>query len=647
MRAPLALQGWVALLGVVFALLAFNFFMLNVLPARRRKRAADGGEKIQYSKKRTMQHVALVLAESFLFIAAFFSLAFAVSLNSTLLMEGDHKALGNADPSMYEDMLLHSQIPSALRKEIQPYIFDSFGFSHFPDAKTFPPERAQIVLYDRNWKPVIRYDYYVDYRSRVNSPESINYEKLDEKDWIFLNADELLSRTEKAEGKHLVNEEEVELATLKDIKISSAFTKAFAFLNSTTKRKNIDWADKCDIRELSLRGLLERTFKRSEYEFCVKVLFADAAHYDALKEADPDNKAKPLAFGEKDVNETLVARPDICGESGVFYLYSRCRFSQLWVAYHTLYSDVILMCILLAAVLGLFMSVSIQSLLYYNQERERLERQRDLLIFVAHELKTPMGTAKLYAEKIERSQISREDALVTSSLQREITRMRNRLNQMLTYAKIDDNAATLRRTTFLLGDLLEDISDEYVPQMEEEKKISFDMEVQPDIEVYANNALIEIAVSNFLSNAVKFTPRGGEIKLTLEMTKNKRARVSVYNSGSYISEEDRRRIWHTLTISSDTAPASLRKTLSESIMISLGIMASRPIRIWNAPDTVDSSAETKVGTGFGLPIVQKIISSHGGWCDVDTTQDGVVFWFEIPTGKEEKKKRKSAALTKI
>lgn len=232
-----------------------------------------------------------------------------------------------------------------------------------------------------------------------------------------------------------------------------------------------------------------------------------------------------------------------------------------------------------------------------KRERDLLKQQHDLLISVAHELKTPMGTASLYAEKIGHSEVPEQVRQDTWALQREVNRMRDRLHSLLTYTRME-NAPALNKSRFALKGLLDDVSDEYYPQMEE-KGISFDLAAQQGVRVFADSMRISMAVSNFLSNAVKFTPPGGEIKLRLEAAANERARVSVYNSGTHVPEEDSGRIWSYL-------------------------------------NTSGGAGSTKTGTGLGLPIVQRIIALHDGKCGVENTQDGVVFWFEIPVLREGK-----------
>ena len=294
-----------------------------------------------------------------------------------------------------------------------------------------------------------------------------------------------------------------------------------------------------ELPALSIREHLKRLFEKRKYEYCIRVVLIHSVE-------DKLNVYTPLAFGEKQITEL---EEEYDKENDVYYLYRRSTISQFDAAFFSMYAYNILTEGLLGFLFLLVISVYVQNAFSFKQERKLLQQQRDLL----------------------------------------------------TFSKMDD-AAALNKTTFALDDLLEDVFDEYVPRMED-KGIAYDIDAPKGVKVYADRARIRMAVSNYLSNAVKFTPEGGEIRLTLD---RKRTQVSVYNSGPHIAKEDLERIWEFL---------------------------------YKAD--VDGAAEQ--GTGLGLPIVQRIVALHGGSCNAENTKDGVVFWFELPIGKEKKprKRRKS------
>jgi len=264
------------------------------------------------------------------------------------------------------------------------------------------------------------------------------------------------------------------------------------------------------------------------------------------------------------------------------------------------YSELFVLCILLLTV-----CIFIEYRLFSVVQQHTIKSQRDLLVTVAHELKTPMGVVMLYGEKVEHGNdipSMRQDA---QALHGEIKRMNARLMDVLTVSRLD-NMPAMPLDSLALDELLEDVCDEFLPLIEE-RDITLQTDIQPDIFVPANAFYIRTAVHNFLSNAVKFTPQGGRIALRLEH-RHKTARVSVFNSGSHIEEKDKKKIWGSF---------------------------------YKAGDDADNRGK---GTGLGLSIVQGIIRLHDGSCGLDNKADGVEFWFEVPLKQSRKGKMQKGVL---
>jgi len=252
-----------------------------------------------------------------------------------------------------------------------------------------------------------------------------------------------------------------------------------------------------------------------------------------------------------------------------------------YILYGTIVSSLFAFAFLLIEIIG-----------FFNRERKSAKEKLELLSTVAHALKTPMGAASMYAEKIARGDIPEQTRQAAESLLRETNRMSGRLHDLLTFSKMD-NTAALNKTTFALDGLLEDVFNEHVPQMED-KDIAFDTDMPRGVKICADKNRIGMAVSNYLSNAVKFTPEGGEIMLAMETRRRKRVRVSVYNSGSHVPKENMEKIWKYLY-----------KT---------------------------DKGDNANGTGLGLPSTMRIIALHNGRCGAENTNGGMMFWFEVPMG---------------
>jgi signal transduction histidine kinase len=108
---------------------------------------------------------------------------------------------------------------------------------------------------------------------------------------------------------------------------------------------------------------------------------------------------------------------------------------------------------------------------------------------------------------------------------------------------------------------------------------------------------IEQVMGNLLANASKFSGRGSEVELGLEV-EDGRARVSVTNHGQPIPEEFKPRIFSKFA----QADAS----------------SSRPAG----------------GTGLGLAISKALVEAHGGRIGFTSDEDATTFWFELPLAEQ-------------
>ena len=121
------------------------------------------------------------------------------------------------------------------------------------------------------------------------------------------------------------------------------------------------------------------------------------------------------------------------------------------------------------------------------------------------------------------------------------------------------------------------------------------MENEP-IFVWADEFKVEEVVTNYLSNAIHHADGEKCISITCETMENK-VRVSVFNTGKPIPDEDIDNIW---------------------------------IKFYK----VDKARTREYGgSGIGLSIVKAIMDSFHQQCGVINHEDGVEFWFELETGK--------------
>ena len=210
--------------------------------------------------------------------------------------------------------------------------------------------------------------------------------------------------------------------------------------------------------------------------------------------------------------------------------------------------------------------------------------KEELISNVSHELRTPITSISGYTELLIDGALGEINASQLEALER-IERNGQRLGllveDLLTMSRAESGQLVLEHVTV---DLLTVVEDAYVAV--EEMIRTRDLDVRLDLPPHPvrlngdHHALERVAV-NLLGNAIKFTPDGGSVVFTLELTEAGPAFV-VRDTGLGISKEDQQ---HLFT------------------------------RFFRAPDASNRAIQ---GTGLGLSIVHAIVAQHGGSVTVES-----------------------------
>ena len=229
------------------------------------------------------------------------------------------------------------------------------------------------------------------------------------------------------------------------------------------------------------------------------------------------------------------------------------------------------------------------------KETDRL--RRELVSNVSHDLRTPLASMHGYVETL----LLKNDSLSEAERLRylEITRkhslrLRQLIGDLFELSKLDSQSIQPSLETFSLAELLQDVTQEF--ELEAQKKgISIDVRSRSTAAtVHADIGLIQRVLENLLRNALKFTPTGGSITISLEPRPGHVA-VAVADTGCGIAEQDLERIFD---------------------------------RFYRS----EQGEEGRSGSaGLGLAIVKRILDLHGSRITVHSAPDqGTRFEFDIP-----------------
>jgi signal transduction histidine kinase/DNA-binding response OmpR family regulator len=237
-----------------------------------------------------------------------------------------------------------------------------------------------------------------------------------------------------------------------------------------------------------------------------------------------------------------------------------------------------------------------------NEELKELDRLKsDLLANVSHELRTPLTAIQGYAEALSGEilgSIGEPQRKALAVVSRNVARLQTMINELLSYARLESRRIELEQRSFDLVALAEQV----IGQVRATRggQIELELEAVGKIpEVVGDPQRIGQVLENLLTNAVKFTPVGGRVRV--ELTPHAQAvEIAVIDSG-------------------------------------IGIPAEALPRIFDRFYQVDSSSTRRYGgIGLGLAIVKEILQAHG--VSITATSEvgaGTTFRFELPAARTE------------
>ena len=225
--------------------------------------------------------------------------------------------------------------------------------------------------------------------------------------------------------------------------------------------------------------------------------------------------------------------------------------------------------------------------------------QKELVADVSHELKTPITSIMGYADTLLEGEYDKEtEKKFLNVIATEARRMARLVTDLLTLSRYDNNNQSVTKESFDLGDLVKKCQDKLGIEINK-KHHTVNCFVTADAPpVYANKDDIERVVLNILSNSIKYTQDGGEIKIYVGFVYND-AYIKVFDNGIGIPEED------------------------------LGRIFERFYR-------VDKARTREMGgTGLGLSIAKEILDKNGGSIDIKSVVgQGTEVVIRIPTKQE-------------
>ncbi len=167
--------------------------------------------------------------------------------------------------------------------------------------------------------------------------------------------------------------------------------------------------------------------------------------------------------------------------------------------------------------------------------------RRDFISNVSHEIKTPLASIRGFASLLQNPLITEQERVEYSEIiVEEATRLSNLSSTMLSLTKLENQESVETCSRFYLDEQIRHAVLLLEPQWGR-KELIFNIELE-ELEITANEELLQQVWLNLLGNAIKFSPSGAGIDLTLQVSDGQ-AEVVIQDQGVGISAEDLPRIF--------------------------------------------------------------------------------------------------------
>ena len=226
--------------------------------------------------------------------------------------------------------------------------------------------------------------------------------------------------------------------------------------------------------------------------------------------------------------------------------------------------------------------------------KEAEQRKNDLIVYLAHDLKTPLTSVIGYLALLrDEPQISKElRAKYTGIALDKAERLEALINEFFDITRFNLTRLILDTRTVNLTRMLEQITFEFNPLLAE-KSLKWDLRLIPDLQTVCDPEKMERVFDNLIRNAVNYSYNDTKIILSMERLEEY-AIIRVENRG------------HTIP------PEKLSRIFEQFFRL----------------DQARSSSTG--GAGLGLAIAREIVQSHGGTITAESIDESIVFTVKLP-----------------
>jgi two-component system CheB/CheR fusion protein len=243
--------------------------------------------------------------------------------------------------------------------------------------------------------------------------------------------------------------------------------------------------------------------------------------------------------------------------------------------------------------IGTLLDITVEKLLD-EATKELLKKKDEFISIASHELRTPITSLKGALQMIERiapkiDEMKQVRMFVQKAI-KQVDKLVELIGDLLDVTKIQSGKLSLRKTDFLLDDLVKECCEEL---QSSSPKHSLVVEGDKGVEIRADRNRLEQVLINLISNAIKYSPEGEKVIIDVTQT-NEGVKISITDFG-------------------------------------IGIPKTKIPYLFDRFYRVDEVSQRYAGLGLGLYISSEIVKRHHGHINIDSEEGkGSTFWFVIP-----------------
>ena len=214
----------------------------------------------------------------------------------------------------------------------------------------------------------------------------------------------------------------------------------------------------------------------------------------------------------------------------------------------------------------------------FNKEIQVGNQQKNFLLSITHELKTPIASLKLYLQTLlKRNLNSTKQAEILNKSVKDADRLNALVENILLATKIDDNGLPLNPEELDLSLMMEKVALDMLESSG--KTVNVEFFIQPSVYFKGDKDAFDSILINLIGNALKYAPESSTMCVTL-VQKNNETALSISDEGPGVSASEAEKIFEKFYRSGNEETRSQK------------------------------------GTGLGLYIVKKLVEQHNGMIQV-------------------------------